>query len=163
MKDVMQVVQENDHVKRLLRTEFSSFFYWSRPKGLLNRITKFFLWKLWGNDFKNDDIWRISKIMIVCHGWKNYAWCLFTKLSSWYLSTVPQEVVFTIGQIYFSLLLLPRCLFPGFHQGTFFSFFSFFEFLEFLERIQAFFNLNSAPIGRISQDHRKVCPKTLIG
>jgi hypothetical protein len=33
-----------------------------------------------------------------------------------------------------------------------FFFFSFFGFLEFLERIQAFFNLNSAPIGRISYD-----------
>ena len=38
---------------------------------------------------------------------------------------------FTIGRIYLSLLLLPRRLFPGFHQGTFFSFFSFFLFLNF--------------------------------
>ena len=44
-----------------------------------------------------------------------------------------------------------------------FSFLLFFGFLEFLERIQAFFNLKSAPIGRISQDHRMVCPKMLIG
>ena len=55
-----------------------------------------------------------------------------------------EEVVFTIGRIYFSLLLLPRRLFLGFHQGTFFYFI--FGFLEFLERIQAFFNLNSALI-----------------
>ena len=35
----------------------------------------------------------------------------------------------------------------------FFLFFLlFFRFLEFLERIQAFFNLNSAPIGRINYD-----------
>ena len=40
----------------------------------------------------------------------------------------------------------PRHFFP------FFLFFFFFGFLEFLERIQAFFNLNSAPIGRISYD-----------
>ena len=39
----------------------------------------------------------------------------------------------------------------------------FFSFLEFLGRIQAFFNLNSALIGRISQDHRMACPKMLIG
>ena len=76
--------------------------------------------------------------------WKNYTWHLFTRFSSWYLPKVPKEVVFTIGKIYLSLLLLPRCLFPGFHQSTFFLFF--FLFLEFLERIQAFFNLNSTPI-----------------
>ena len=48
-------------------------------------------------------------------------------------------------------------------RHIFFLLLFFFGFLEFLERIQAFFNLNSAPIGRISQDHRKVCPKMLIG
>ena len=44
-----------------------------------------------------------------------------------------------------------------------FFFLDFFEFLEFLERIHAFFNLNSAPIGRISQDPRMACPKMRIG
>ena len=39
----------------------------------------------------------------------------------------------------------------------------FFGFLEFLEGIQTFLNLSSAPIGRISQDHRMVYPKMLIG
>ena len=34
----------------------------------------------------------------------------------------------------------------------FFFLFFFLGFLEFLERIQAFFNLNSAPIGRINYD-----------
>ena len=51
-------------------------------------------------------------------------------------------------------------------RHIFFFFLSFFFkifFIEFLERIQTFFNLNSAPIGRISQDHRMACPKMLIG
>ena len=62
---------------------------------------------------------------------------------------MPQEVVFTIGKIYLSLLLLPRCLFPSFHRGLFFYFFG---FLEFLERIQAFLKLDSVPIRKISYD-----------
>ena len=41
--------------------------------------------------------------------------------------------------------------------------FLFFFFLEFLEGFQTFLNLRSAPIGRISQDHRMACPKMLIG
>ena len=39
-----------------------------------------------------------------------------------------------------------------FSPRHFFFSFLFFSFLEFLEKIQAFFNLNSAPIGRINYD-----------
>ena len=51
-------------------------------------------------------------------------------LSGFHHGTYPRchkGVVFTIGWIYFSLLLLPRCLFLGFHKGTF-SFFLFWIF-----------------------------------
>jgi hypothetical protein len=47
-------------------------------------------------------------------------------------------VVFTIGKIYFSLLLLPRCLITRFSPRHIFYFFIFLSFFEFFGRKQAF-------------------------
>ena len=80
-----------------------------------------------------------------------------------------EELCMTPVYQVFIMVLVQGATTSGFHHRTnlfFFTFatkapvsrfsprhiFFFFGFLEFLERIQAFFNLNSAPIGRISYD-----------
>ena len=77
----------------------------------------------------------------------------------------------------FIMVLVQGATRSGFHHRTDLFFFTFatkapvsrfsprhiFFLLEFLERIQTFFNLKNAPIGRISQDQRMACPKMLIG
>ena len=80
----------------------------------------------------------------------------------------------------FIMVLVQGATRSGFHHRTDLFFFTFATkapvsrfsprhiffilfFPEFLEGIQTFLKLKSAPVGRISQDHRMVCPKMLIG